>query len=243
MAVQREAVERPLPSAALVLRMIDVTARWQYRLARIILIPLIRMVFRIEVMGKENIPPRGGYVIAADHHNWLDAPMVVIAFPVAPRINFVADGHFVVARGWAWAIMRFLARQIGGVLPLVIHGHADPSTWSAANECLARGGNLCIFPEGSYDESERRLMRFHKGFAKLALENGAPVVPISISGTKSLWLRKRVVIAIGEAISPVGQSIETLTSATRARVEAMRQADVPTRGPRLFSRLLSRLFP
>jgi 1-acyl-sn-glycerol-3-phosphate acyltransferase len=239
MAVSREQSDAPLASEESVLGLIDVTARWQYRLLRIVGIPILRMLFRIEFRGRANIPARGGYIVAADHLNWLDAPLVLMAFPIAPRVNFVADSTFVTDSALDW----FVVRHAGGVLPLVVHGHGSAPVSHVVQACLARGAVVGFFPEGRYGESEASPLRFHLGFAKAAIEAGVCVVPVAISGTKELWLRKHVVVVIGEPIRPEGHTAATLAVATRERIVAMRPAEVEPRGPRLLRRWLSRLFP
>jgi 1-acyl-sn-glycerol-3-phosphate acyltransferase len=239
MVASRNVVGAPCDSEESVLGLIDVTARWQYRLLRIVGIPLLRLLFRIEVRGRVNIPVRGGYIVAANHLNWLDAPLLLMAFPIVPRINFVADSTFVTESRLRW----FVARHAGGVLPLVRHGHGGAAVPHVVRACLLRGGIVGFFPEGTYGATETRLLAFHRGFAMAAIETGARVVPVTISGTKELWLRKRVVVVIGEPILPGGRSFDTLAAATRGRIEAMRPSEAEPRGPRLLRRWLSRLFP
>jgi 1-acyl-sn-glycerol-3-phosphate acyltransferase len=235
----RKMVEAHFPSEESVLGLIDVTARWQYRLLRIVGIPLLRLLFRIEVRGLANVPERGGYIVAANHSNWLDAPLLLMAFPVVPRINFIADSTFVTESTLFW----FVARHAGGVLPLIRHGHGGAAVPHVVQVCLARGGVIGFFPEGRYGESETRLLSFHRGFARAAVETGACVVPVSISGTRELWLRKRVVVVIGEPIRPEGHSLDTFAAAIRDRIQALRPAADEPRGPRLLRRWLTRLFP
>jgi 1-acyl-sn-glycerol-3-phosphate acyltransferase len=239
MAMSREQSEAPPISEATVLGLIDVTARWQYRLLRIVGSAILRLFFRIEVSGRANIPAHGGYIVAANHLNWLDAPLLLMAFPIVPRINFVADSTFVTDSDFRWLVVRYA----GGVLPLIAHGHGAARVSRVVRECLGRGGVIGFFPEGRYGENETMLLRFHRGFAKAAIEAGVCVVPVAISGTKELWLRKRVLVVIGEPIRPEGQTLETLADATCARIGAMQPAEARPSGPRLLRRWLSRLFP
>lgn len=238
MAVSREQSDAPVAPEE-VLSLIDVTARWRYRLLRIVLIPIVRLLFRVQVTGRTNIPAQGGYIIAASHHNWLDAPLILMAFPIAPRVNFVADSTFVTESRLKW----FVIRQVGGVLPLVAHGHGARAVSHVVRACLARGGVVGFFPEGRYDDTEAGLLRLHRGFARAAVETGASVVPVAICGTKELWLRKRVEVVIGKPIRPEGHSLDTLAAATGRAIEAARPPAVEPRGPRLLRRWLSGLFP
>ena len=226
---------------AAVFGLIDADAsRRLYRLLRLLAIPVLRLVFRVEVRGRTNVPSGTAFVVAANHLSWLDAPLLVIAFPLVPRINFVADATFVIDSNFRW----FMGRKMGGVLPLVTYGHGLPPASRVIQTCLARGGSVGFFPEGRYGSDERELLRFHRGFAKAAIEAGVPVVPARVWGTKDLWLRKPVVVEIGAPIDPKGHTPDSLTDATRACLASM---PAPLERPRprvhMFRRLLTRLFP
>lgn len=234
----RDGVAHAPLSEADVLRLVDVKARWRYRLARVIATLLLHLVFRIEVMGAGRIPRSGPYVVAANHANWLDAPLIAIVFPANPRINFVADGSFVTESRAAWLFVR----QIGGVLPVVLHGHGTGSLRRAVDACLDGRASVAFFPEGAYGEREEVLEPFHHGFAAAAIAAGAPVVPVFVSGTSELWLRKHVVVNIGEPVESSGQTASSLMAVTREQIEALRPAPTSQPGPRLFSPLLSRIF-
>ncbi|HET9782831.1 MAG TPA: lysophospholipid acyltransferase family protein [Candidatus Dormibacteraeota bacterium] len=240
MAATQAGSERLSTADATVFGLIDVDAsRWMYRLLRLIVFPVMRMLFRIEIEGRANVPAAGPFVVAANHLGWLDAPLLVLGFPLVPRINFVADATFVSESTWRW----FVGRLMGGVLPLVTHGHGLPPASRVIQACLAGGGSVGFFPEGRYGESEDQVLRFHRGFAKAAIEAGVPVVPVRVSGTKDVWLRKRVRVAIGTPIEATGQTADGLAAVTHDRIAGMAPVRSVDAGPRLFRRLLTRLFP
>lgn len=214
-------------------------SRLLYRLLRLLAMPALRLLFRIEVRGRENLPTTGAFVVAANHLGWLDAPLLVIAFPRAPRINFVADATFVSDSTFRW----FMARQMGGVLPLVTHGHGVPPASRVIQACLGKGGSVGFFPEGRYAVSETELPRFHRGFAKAAIEAHVPVVPVRVSGTKELWLRKKVCVDIAASIHPDGHTPDTLAFTAHDLVASMPPVAVTQSGRRPLRRLLTRLFP
>jgi len=213
-------------------------ARWQYRLLRLVAVPILRLLFRLRVRGRANIPRKGGYIIVANHLNWIDAPAILLGFPIEPRINFVADAGFVGTRRLQW----FVANQIGGVIPVANHGHAEAELAARLGECLASGGVVALFPEGHYSDAEGHVLPFHTSFARVALETGAPVLPVGISGSRHLWLGKRVTTIVGTPIPPAGHTVESLVAMARDRVEALLPTYVEPRGPRFFRRLLSRAF-
>ncbi|HEV2475924.1 MAG TPA: 1-acyl-sn-glycerol-3-phosphate acyltransferase, partial [Candidatus Dormibacteraeota bacterium] len=78
-----------LPAADLI--PVGPRANFPYRLVRLVGIPLLRLCFRFNVQGRENIPRSGNYVVIANHLNWLDEFTLLYLFPAEPRLHFLAD--------------------------------------------------------------------------------------------------------------------------------------------------------
>jgi hypothetical protein len=68
-----------------------------------------------------------------------------------------------------------------------------------------------------------------------------PVLPVGLSGTKDLWLRKKILVFIGEPLTPEGKSVDDLVSEGRQRLEALLPAYRDPRGPRLLRGWLTNL--
>ncbi|HSS94902.1 MAG TPA: 1-acyl-sn-glycerol-3-phosphate acyltransferase, partial [Candidatus Dormibacteraeota bacterium] len=85
-----------------------------YRLVRLVGVPLLRLVFRFDVKGAENIPRSGNYIVIANHLNWLDEFAILLLFPVEPRIHFLANPTLLVRRKVQW----FIVRRTGGFVPV-----------------------------------------------------------------------------------------------------------------------------
>ena len=216
--------------------LIDARGRLRYRLLRSTVLPQARLLFRIEVDGRDNVPRDRPYIVVANHGGWLDAPALLVALPSRPRVNFLADNTFLRSSAWK----RFVARQIGGVLP--IPDEPPGAGWRLAARCIERGAPVAFFAEGRFEDSEGRLLRFHRGFAWTALRTGAPVVPVGISGTHEVWLRKRVTVRIGPPIDPAGMTLPALVAATREAVLELVTPAPRAAGRRPLRRLLSGLF-
>lgn len=215
---------------------IDARGRLRYRLLLAGILPPARLLFRIRVAGRGNVPRSRPYIVVANHGGWLDIPALLLALPPRPRVNFLADPTFLRTSRWK----RLVTHQVGGVLPIP---DAPPGAgWRLAARCIERGAPVVFFAEGRFEAREGRLLRFHRGFAWTALHTGAPVVPVGISGTHDLWLRKRVLVRIGAAIEPAGMTRTELVEAARAAVERL-LAPVPARnGRRPLGGVLTRLF-
>lgn len=62
-----------------------------FRIARLTIGPVYRLIFRLRVFGRENIPRDGPYVLISNHLNWPDSFTLLLAFPSEPRLHFLAD--------------------------------------------------------------------------------------------------------------------------------------------------------
>jgi len=209
-----------------------------YRAVRLVGVPLLRLVFRFDVVGRENIPHSGNYVVIANHLNWLDEFAILLLFPVEPRIHFLADPTILVTRKVQW----WIVRQTGGFVPVVRERHGDQALFRHVDRALEVGGAVAIFPEGNYGPKEGELMPFKKGFAHFAIKAGVPVVPVALSGTKDLWLRKGIKVVIGESIHPAGHTPESLTEAGYESVKKLMPAYREEPGRKLVRNQLTNLF-
>ena len=213
-------------------------ANLPYRLVRLVGVPLLRLCFRFDVTGRARIPPRGNYVVIANHLNWLDEFALLYLFPVEPRLHFLADPTILVTRRFQW----WLIRTTGGYVPVVRERHGDPALFDHVDHCLQVGGAVAIFPEANYGPREGELLPFHKGFAHFAIKAGVPVIPVALSGTKDLWFRKRIKVVIGEPIPSSGQDPTDLTDLAFQRMKAILPTYSEPPGRKLLRKRLTNLF-
>jgi 1-acyl-sn-glycerol-3-phosphate acyltransferase len=209
-----------------------------YRLVRLIGVPLLRLLFRFEVQGRENIPRSGNYVVIANHLNWLDEFTLLYLFPVEPRLHFLADPTLLVTRKFQW----WLVRTTGGYVPVVRERHGDRTLFRHVDRALELGGAVAIFPEGNYGKTEGDLLPFHKGFAHFAIKAQVPVVPVALSGTKDLWFRKTIKVLIGKPIPTAGADPAALTDLAFEEMKQMLPAYVEPAGRKLLRKQLTNLF-
>jgi 1-acyl-sn-glycerol-3-phosphate acyltransferase len=215
-------------------------ANLPYRLVRLLAVPLLRLAFRFEVHGRENIPRKGGpnYIVIANHLNWPDEFTLLLLFPIEPRLHFLADPTLLVTRKLQW----FLVRNTGGYVPVVRSRHADAALFEHVDRCLELGGAIAIFPEGRYGTAEGELLPFHKGFAHFAIKAGVRVVPVGLSGCKDVWFRKRIRVFVGEPIPSQGQDPAALTELAHEKVKALIPPYVEPGGPKPLRKFLTHLF-
>lgn len=134
---------------------------------------LMRRRWRITVHHPELVPATGGVILAANHVGIVDGPMLAT---YAPR-----PVHALTKREmFDGPLGGFLRRT--GQIPLD-RWAADPAAIRTSLRVIRDGGAVGIFPEGT--RSSGGLERFHHGAAYLALVTGAPVVPVTVIGTRA----------------------------------------------------------
>jgi len=160
---------------------------------------LTRMYVRkFEVVGKEHLPLEGGLILASNHLNNADPPMIALA--IRPRYPmYMAKLEMI-----RWPILGPAFRAFGA-FP-VRRGEADLSALRAASEVVQSGALLVMFPEGTRSRTGG-LTRGHPGTGLIALRTGAPVLPVAITGSEGvgwpwLFLKPRsirhITVTIGE---------------------------------------------
>jgi 1-acyl-sn-glycerol-3-phosphate acyltransferase len=208
-----------------------------FRAARLLLGPLLHAAFKIEVAGRENIP-LGAYVLIANHLNWPDGFLLLDTFASEPRLHFLANPENLVKNKVHWAVIR----AVGGYIPVDRRRQQGAELFQHVNRCLRVGGVVVIFPEAAYGPTEGELQETWKtGFAHFAVDNGVPVLPVAISGTSDLWLRKGLRIVIGRPIPTVDLSVDELAALGRLRLLELLPAYKEPAGRKPLRRLLTRL--
>jgi len=135
--------------------------------------PAIHIYFRLRRTGREHIPD-GKLILAANHRSFLDP--FIIGCCLRRPIYFMAKKELFDRRVAGWFL------NCLGAFP-VRRGESDEDSTATALALLERGEAVVIFPEGTRHRSGP-LHDPKRGVGRLALESGAPVVPIAITGTE-----------------------------------------------------------
>jgi 1-acyl-sn-glycerol-3-phosphate acyltransferase len=141
----------------------------------ILLGPWLRLIFRPHVEGRDFVPAVGPAIIASNHLSFSDS--IFMPLEVRRKVTFVAKAEYFTGRG----LKGFLTRMffVGtGTIPVDRSGGRAAQAAIETGLRVLRAGNLFgIYPEGTRSP-DGRLYRGKTGVARLALESGAPVVPV-----------------------------------------------------------------
>jgi 1-acyl-sn-glycerol-3-phosphate acyltransferase len=182
--------------------------------------PVARLVFRYRAYGRENLPPAGGYVLAAGHVSNLDPWPLGLA--VWPRrfLRFMAKSELF------WFPLGILVSAGGGFS--VRRGEADLEAIETAVALAREGHVIAMFPEGTRRKKglrKTRRARAHTGAARVALEAGVPLVPAGIRGTAGLRRLEPWRVRYGAPVDlddlaalPLGEAARTATDRVMAAI-------------------------
>jgi 1-acyl-sn-glycerol-3-phosphate acyltransferase len=151
------------------------------------------IAFRARGYGTENVP-NGPVILAPNHASFMDH-FFTGAF-IRRRVQFMGKSQLFGRSPLSWIYSH------GGVFP-VRRGHHDEEAFVSAFQILARGGAVVMYCEGGRSRTGKLADEAKPGIGRLALESGAPVVPIAILGSYQVrnWKRlqfPKVTIQCGE---------------------------------------------
>lgn len=174
-------------------------------LKNLVVVPLLRVLWRFEVHGVHNIPKRGAAVIASNHVGILDSAFVPGAMP--RHVAFLVKEQWFSGKGFAAAFRRGFMRAMGQLEIDRGGGSASEISLGSGVAVLSAGKLLGIYPEGTRSP-DGRLHRGRTGIARVLLEMSVPVIPVSVSGTAEIMPRGakfpklggRVIVTFGEPL-------------------------------------------
>jgi 1-acyl-sn-glycerol-3-phosphate acyltransferase len=171
----------------------------------IVLGPWLRLIFRPQVEGRENVPDTGPAIIASNHLSFSDS--IFMPLMVKRKVTFVAKAEYFTGKGIkGWLTKMFFVGT--GTIPVDRSGGRAAQAALDTQLRVLREGHLAgIYPEGTRSP-DGRLYRGKTGVARLALESGAPVIPVVMLNAdeiqppgKILPRIKRVKIRFGSPMS------------------------------------------
>lgn len=145
--------------------------KWLPELLRVTILPVVRLVYRIRVIGRENIPETGGVLLLPNHVTWADSFFVSAA--CHRPVRFVMYETFMHAKGVGWFARLF------DTVPISSTKAKDAIRVVA--DALESGHVVCLFAEGELTRTGC-LQEVKRGFELMARKANAPVVPMWMDG-------------------------------------------------------------
>ncbi|HEX6781517.1 MAG TPA: lysophospholipid acyltransferase family protein [Solirubrobacterales bacterium] len=169
---------------------------WTYTLARIVLTLPTLLLWRVRQIGVENVPKEGPLVLAPNHFSQMDHFFVGVY--LRRKIRFMAKSQL-----FGPPVLTYVYKH-GGVFP-VRRGHHDEEAFETVRQLIAQGEMLLVYAEGGRMRSQH-LGEPKPGIGRIALESGAPIVPVAIKGSERArqWKRFRfpkVTVQFGEPLT------------------------------------------
>jgi 1-acyl-sn-glycerol-3-phosphate acyltransferase len=194
---------------------------WFARAVRATLARLLLLVFRVHLLGGENIPSSGGAVLAGNHVSYADP---VLLWSIAPRpTHFMAKSELWRHGVLGWGLDMFWAFPVD-------RGRSDRTAIAKATALLEAGEPIGVFPEGT--RNREGTVEAQDGAAFLAARAGVPLIPVGIAGTDRIKPKgsrimhfPRVTISVGEPVRPSDfpglgrkQTVEAMTAEVMRRI-------------------------
>ena len=143
-----------------------------------------KIVYRMKIVGKENIPEEGALLFCGNHRTYLDPPLIVVT--AGRKISFMAKEEL-----RKNPLMSFLCFIYDGIW--VKRDSKDIGSLRTALKILKNGGCIGVFPEGTRNGMEKNDGKMKNGAAYMALKTGAKIVPIGIQGTAKPFSKNAII--------------------------------------------------
>jgi 1-acyl-sn-glycerol-3-phosphate acyltransferase len=161
-----------------------------YWVVKAILTPMLKVLYRPWAEGLEHVPETGPAIIASNHLSFLDSIFMPLLVP--RRVTFLAKSDYFTQPGLKGRLKRLFFLGVGQVPIDRSGGRASEAALSTGIDILKDGKLLGIYPEGTRSP-DGRLYRGKIGVARMALEAGAPVIPVAMIGTFEVQPQGRVI--------------------------------------------------
>lgn len=190
-----------------------------YAFGRTVIGAMARMIYRPRIEGRDAVPLDGPVIFASNHLSFIDS----IAIPMAaPRpVQFLAKSSYFEGTGFRGATMRTFFQSIGAIPVRRGAGQSALDALDQQRQLLDEGLAVALYPEGTRS-TDGRLYKGRTGVAFLALQTGAPVVPVGLIGTDNAMpkgaklpsMKARITVRFG---APIDVSVHGPSTSGKAR--------------------------
>lgn len=177
---------------------------------------------RITYHGLENIPERGGAVVAINHTSYIDwLPSALAAYRRHRRLRFMIKAEMNEVK-----VISYLIRHTGTI---PVDRRAGAGAYAVALEQLRKGELVAVYPEATISRSFE-LKEFKTGAARMAIDAQVPIIPLIVWGAHRRWTKDHprklgrakipMTVVVGAPLQP-SDTLEKTDSAMRAAMTAL----------------------
>ena len=163
-----------------------------------------KIVYRVKIVGTQNVPKEGALLFCGNHRTYLDPPLIVVT--AGRHMRFMAKEEL-----RKNPLFAFLGVLFEGIY--VKRDEKDITALKEALKTLKNGGCIGIFPEGTRNGLEKNDGKIKNGAAYMALKTNAKIVPVGIIGPAKPFSKNAIIygepIDLSEYIT--GKKIEKET--------------------------------
>jgi 1-acyl-sn-glycerol-3-phosphate acyltransferase len=154
-----------------------------YGILRAFLTPFLMVLFRPKVKGLRHVPGSGPVIIASNHLSFSDSIFMPLVVP--RKVTFLAKSEYFTSPGPKGLLKKLTFIALGQVPVDRSGGRRSEAALITGLKVLAEGKCLGIYPEGTRSP-DGRLYKGRSGIARLAIESGAPVIPVAMFNTEKI---------------------------------------------------------
>jgi 1-acyl-sn-glycerol-3-phosphate acyltransferase len=176
-----------------------------YQLSRFVIGPFLHAMGRPRISGLEHVPASGPAILASNHLSIIDSVYLPLMLP--RPVVFPAKAEYFSAKGPVGRLWAAYLRSTNQLEMDREGARSAQATLAAAVELLRQGELFGFYPEGTRSP-DGRLYRGRSGIGWLALNSGAPVLPVAMFGTRKMMPPGRSLLRPAKIEIKIGKPME-----------------------------------
>lgn len=153
-------------------------------IVRFIVLVFCKIVYRVKIIGKENVPKDGALILCGNHRTYLDPPLIIVT--AGRYVRFI--GKEELKKNPLFAILGALF----GII-FIKRDAKDITSMKESIKTLKNGDAIGIFPEGTRNGFEKNDGKVKNGAAYMALKTGAKVLPVAVVGPSKPFTKNAII--------------------------------------------------
>jgi 1-acyl-sn-glycerol-3-phosphate acyltransferase len=212
-----------------------------YKLLKSFLFPLLMLIFRPKVSGLRHVPSNGPVIIASNHLSFSDSIFMPLVVPRS--VTFLAKSEYFTSPGLKGFIKKITFIALGQVPVDRSGGKRSEAALLTGLKLLKDNHCIGIYPEGTRSP-DGRLYKGRTGIARMAIESGAPIIPVAMFNTAEIQPTgqvvpkvRRVEMVFGEPMYFTGDSTDqaVLRAATNQLMEKIAELSKQEYVPNMYA--------